>query len=98
MLNANWTIPDLKEDFECLMNRFDMIKVTISEVKSALPLMHECYLYQSTLVEALTWVQEVIALMEANFIVENQEQIRDELQKHKVSSALFLFLFICKFL
>ena len=86
ILSANWTIPDLKEDFDSLMNRFDMIRVTISEVKSALPFMRDCYSYQSSLLEVLTWTQEMIALLEAEYFVENEEEIHEELEKHKVST------------
>ena len=84
VLSANWTIPDLREDFESLMNRLDMIKVTISEVKTALPFIRDCYGYQSSLLEVLTWVQEMIVILETEYIVNNEEEIDQELEKHKV--------------
>lgn len=92
VLSTNWTIPDLKEDFDALISRFEMIKVTISEVKQALPFMHDCFGYQATLLEVLTWVQEIIALLELDYAFENQEEIQEELEKHKVAKAIILKL------
>ena len=83
-MSANWTIPDLREDYESLMNRLDAIKVTITEVESALPFMRNCYAYQSTLLEVLTWVQEMIMILEAEYFVENEEEIHEEIRKHQV--------------
>ena len=89
-LSANWTIPDLKEDFESLKSRFDMIGETISEVTSALPIMHECYEYQSGLLEVLTWVQELLSILEAEYVVDDVEQITEEIEKHEVNYKDFI--------
>jgi len=87
VLSSNWTIPDLKEDFDSLMNRFDVIKTTISEVKTALPFMRDCYAFQSSLLEVLTWVQEMVVVLETEYVVESEEEICRELEKHKELEA-----------
>ena len=89
-LSASWTIPDLKEDFESLKSRFDMIKVTISEVETALPFMHKCFEYQPTLLEVLTWVQELILTLETEFTADSVDQINEELNRHKVNFICYL--------
>ena len=92
-LSANWTIPDLKEDFDSLINKFEMIKVTTAEVKAVLPSMHECFQYQTDLLEILTWVQELLVTLEAEFFLNDIEQIDQEIEKHEVSLRVY-FLFL----
>ncbi len=91
-LSANWTIPDLMEDFESLKSRFEMVKLTIDEVKAALPSMHECYEFQTGLLEVLTWVQELLVVLEMEYMIDDADQIEEELNKLKVSIFIVIIM------
>ena len=86
LLSSNWTIPDLREDFEELAEKFKTVTEQTQAITQTLPHLHKCYKFQTDLLEVLAWVQELLAVLESEYYMDDEEQIAEELEKLKVGS------------